>query len=173
MKGFGGNPDEFAAMNTQLCLRRHSDQESRLERAIALAQRAERVHRHDDAWPHGLSDQLEDIQERTVVHQQREQAVVFPMLMTGVDALPARTVDEMILAHEDIETLWRRLEQRTGAFRTPGHACATWRSLYDLCGELHLDFRAQVDLENRMLLAGRGAGIRNHTEAAVAPAQRP
>ena len=56
------------------------------------------VHRQR-AWPHGLSDQLEDILEGTVVHQQREHAVVFPMLMTGWT--PAgQTVGEMIAAHE-------------------------------------------------------------------------
>ncbi len=159
-------------MNPQFCQRRHSEQESRLGEAIAIAGKVERVHRHDDAWPHGLSDQLEDILDRTVVHQQREQAVVFPMLMTGVDALPTRTVDEMIAAHEDLLKRWRRLDQRTGGFKAPAHACTTWRLLYDLCDQLHFDCQAQVDLENRMLLAGRSAGLRNHTEAPVAHAQR-
>ncbi len=159
-------------MTPRLCRRRHSEQEDHLEQAVALAARAERVHRGDDAWPHGLLDQLEDILERTIVHQQREQSVVFPMLMTGVDALPGGTVDDMIAAHEDLARRWRRLDQRTGGFKAPVHACGTWRSLYALCERLHLDWQAQVDLENRMLLAGRATGLRNDTEAAVAHAQR-
>ena len=154
------------------CRRRHSMQESRIEDAISLASRAETVHRRDDAWPHGLSYQLEDILEQTVVHQQREQAVVFPMLTSGVGALPARTVDEMIAAHEDLLERWDALSRRTGGFQAPDHACAAWRLLYVLCFKLHLDCQAQVDLENRMLLAGRGGDLRNHTEAPVAPAQR-
>ena len=160
-------------MNPGLCRRRHSEQEDQLEQAVALAARAERVHRGDDAWPHGLLDQLEDILERTIVHQQREQSVVFPMLMTGVDALPDQTIDDMIAAHADLVRRWRRLDQRTGGFKAPVHACETWRSLYALCDRLHRDWLAQVDLENRMLLAGRVDGLRNDTEARVARAQRP
>ena len=154
------------------CKRRHSTQESRIEDAIALAVRAETVHRKDDAWPHGMADQLEDILEQTVVHQQREQAVVFPMLTNGVAALSARTIDEMIEAHDALLQGWEALAQRTGGFRAPDHACATWRLLYVLCFKLHMDFREQVELENRMLMAGRGPGLRNDTEAAVAHAQR-
>lgn len=160
-------------MDPEFCQRRHSEQESRLEQAIAIALDVERAHRHDDAWPHGLSDQIEDIFDRTIVHQQREQAVVFPMLVSGVDALPEPTVADMIAAHEDLRKRWLRLGLRTGGFRAPAHACAAWRSLYELCDQLHFDFQAQVDLENRMLLAGRGAALRNRTEAAVAHAQRP
>jgi len=159
-------------MNPQFCRRRHSEQESRLEEAIAVAEKVERVHRQDDAWPHGLSDQLDDILDHTVVHQQREQAVVFPMLTAGVDALPTPTVDEMIAAHEDLLTRWSELDRRTGGFKPPAHACTTWRLLYDICDQLHFDCVAQVDLENRMLLASRGDGLRNHTEAQVAHAQR-
>ena len=160
-------------MTPRLCRRRHSEQEDRLEKAIEIATRAEAVHRADDAWPHGLADQLEDILDRTVVHQQREQSVVFPMLMTGVDALPGQTVDDMISAHTDLLKRWRRLDQRTGGFKAPAHACATWRQLYALCDKLQFDFRAQVDLENRMLLGADVTRLRNDTEARVAHAQRP
>jgi iron-sulfur cluster repair protein YtfE (RIC family) len=95
------------------------------------------------------------------------------MLMTGVEALPGQTIEDMVAAHEDLARRWRRLDQRTGGFRAPAHACQTWRQLYALCDRLHVDWQAQVDLENRMLLAGRTAGLRNDTEASVAHAQRP
>lgn len=85
-----------------ICKQRHPVQENRLEEAIAIATRAELVHRRDDAWPHGLADQLIEMLDCLVTHQQREQAVVFPMLLRGVDALPDRTIDEMIAAHEDL-----------------------------------------------------------------------
>lgn len=140
-----------------ICERRHSVQENRLEEAIAIANRAEAVHRRDDAWPHGLADQLIEMLDCVVTHQQREQAVVFPMLLQGVDALPDRTVDEMVAAHEDLMTRWRGLDQLTGGFKAPAHACAAWRLLYVLCYKLSVDCREQVQLENRMLLAGRTA----------------
>lgn len=155
-------------MNPSLCQRRHSAHEDSLEDAVALAAKAETVHRQDDSWPHGLSDDLEEILDRTVVHQQREQAVVFPMLTAGVRALPAQTVDDMMSAHEDLLQRWRQLGLRTGGFEAPDHACATWRRLYLLCRVLEQDCRVQVDLENRML----AADLRNDTEPDFVPAQR-
>lgn len=155
-----------------ICQRRHSVQESRLEEAIVIARKAEAVHRQDDAWPHGLADQLEDILDQTIVHQQREQAVVFPMLLDGVEALPDRTIDEMIAAHEALLKRWRRLDQRTHGFKAPAHACAAWRLLYVLCFKLQADFQSQVDLENRMLQGSRIPDLRNDAEERVAHAQR-
>jgi len=160
-------------MTPSHCQRRHSAHEDSLEDAVALATRAEAVHRQDDAWPHGLSDDLAEILDLTVAHQQREQAVVFPILMTGVDALPATTVDDMIAAHDDLLRRWRAIDRRTGGFEAPDHACTTWRNLYVLCRALDVDCRVQVDVENRMLLEGRAKDLRNDTEAQLAHAQRP
>lgn len=140
-----------------LCERRHSEQETRLEDAIAIATRAEAVHRRDDAWHHGLADQLIEIFDCVFTHQQREQAVVFPMLLRGVDALSDRTIDEMLEAHETLLAKWREVARVTGGFAAPAHACAAWRLLYALCNKLQDDCREQVGLENRMLLAGRTA----------------
>lgn len=148
-------PDDPKALVGWFCKRRHPAQENRLEEAIAVASRAERVHRSDDAWPHGLSDHLSHILDRVFAHQQREQAVVFPMLLEGVEALSDRTVDEMIEAHEGLLTDWRAVSRLTGGFSVPAHACATWRRLYALCTRLQSDCVEQVGLENRMLLAGR------------------
>lgn len=138
-----------------ICERRHSVQENRLEEAIAIATRAEAVHRRDDAWPHGLADQLIEMLDCLVTHQQREQAVVFPMLLRGVGALPDQTINEMMAAHEDLMVRWRGLDLLTGGFKAPAHACTAWRLLYVLCDKLYADCGEQVDLENRMLLAGR------------------
>ena len=140
-----------------ICKRRHPVQEIRLEEAIAIATRAELIHRQDDAWPHGLADQLIEMLDCLVTHQQREQAVVFPMLLRGVDALSNLTIDEMIAAHEDLMARWRGLERLAGGFKAPAHACAAWRLLYVLCYKLYVDCREQIELENRMLRAGRPA----------------
>lgn len=138
-----------------ICKKRHPAQESRLEEAIIIATQTQWVHRLDDAWPHGLADRLSHILDRVFAHQQREQAVVFPMLLKGVDALSARTVDEMIEAHEELLAEWRAVAELTGGFNPPAHACAQWRRLYAVCNQLQSDFLEQVGLENRMLLAGR------------------
>lgn len=166
-------PPEREEQIDRICGRRHSLHETRLEEAIAIAGRAEAAHRMDDAWPHGLADDLADLLDRTVVHQQREQAVVFPMLMSGVGALSVPAIEDMIGAHEDLLKRWRRLEERTGGFKAPAHACAAWRLLYVICCKLHLDCSKQVELENRMLLGERGSDLRKDPEAPVACAQRP
>lgn len=150
-------PADLGNLVSWICERRHAVQENRLEEAIAIATRAEAIHRRDDAWPHGFADQLIELLDCIVIHQQREQAVVFPMLLRGVDALPERTVDEMVAAHEALLAKWLELETLTAGFRAPPHACAAWRLLYALCGKLQADCREQVELENRMLLDGRAA----------------
>lgn len=167
-------PTDPANLVTWICERRHPVQENRLEEAIAIATRAEEIHREDDAWPHGMADQLIGLLDQVFTHQQREQAVIFPMLLRGVGALPDGTIDEMLEAHDTLLDQWRELDRMTGGFRAPAHACAAWRLLYALCYKLQDDCREQVGLENRMLLAGREArGIRDDTEARVVQAQRP
>lgn len=174
MAGEGPPPTDTVNLVNWICQRRHPVQENRLEEAIAIATRAEAVHREDDAWPHGIADQLTELLDRLFTHQQREQAVIFPMLLRGVDALPDRTIDEMLEAHETLVETWGELERLTGGFKAPAHACAAWRLLYALCYKLQDDCREQVALENRMLLAGRAPrGIRDDTEARVVQAQRP
>lgn len=150
-----GLSDEPATLVNRICKQRQPAQESRLEEAIGIATQTEWVHRLDDAWPHGLADRLSHILDRAFAHQQREQAVVFPMLLKGVDALSARTVDEMIEAHDGLLADWRAVADLTGGFSPPAHACGEWRRLYAICDQLQSDFVEQVGLENRMLLTGR------------------
>lgn len=166
-------PGDAQGLVGWICERGHSRQENRLEEAIVIATRAEEIHRQDDEWPHGISDYLIEMLDCVVTHQQREQAVVFPMLLRGVQALPDRTIDDMVTAHEDLLAMWRGLAQLTGGFRAPAHACGAWRRLYALCHGLYRDCSKQIELENRMLLAGRRrSDIRDHTEELVAHAQR-
>lgn len=141
----------------RVCQRRHSVQEKRFEEAIAIATRAELLHRRDDAWPHDLADQLIEMLDCLITHQQREQVLVFPILLRGEGALPDRTIDVMIAAHEDLMARCRGLDELTAGFKAPAHACAAWRLLYELCYKLYVDCRDQVELENRMLFAGRPA----------------
>lgn len=158
-------------MKSAPCQRRHSAHESRLEQAVVLADREEALHSEDYAWPHGLSDALADILDRTVAHQQREQSMIFSMLMSGVGSLPARLIDDMVAAHEDLLRRWRRLDRRTEAFTPPSHACQTWKELYLLCRDLHLDCRRQVNSENMMLLAVRDATAHQVPDATASRAQ--
>lgn len=134
---------------------RRSKQEDRLEDAIALATRTEARHRDDGAWPYGLAVELTALLNCLFTHHQREQALVFPILLRGSDYLPIPTIDEMTGVHDDLLARWRRLDHLTGGFRAPAQACAAWRLLYVLCFKLHADCREQVELENQMLLAGR------------------
>ena len=113
---------------------------------------------------------LADILDRTVTHQQREQSSVFSMLMSGVGSLPARLIDDMVAAHEDLLRRWRRLDRRTEAFTPPSHACETWKELYLLCRDLHLDCRRQAHSENVMLLAARDAAAPRAPDAPVSRA---
>lgn len=106
-------------------------------------------------------------------HQQREQAVVFPMLLRGADALLNRTIDVMIAVDEGPDGAVARAGSTDRRLQGGRARLCRMAAALLLCFKLYADCREQVELENRILLAGSTAGIRDDTEASVAPAQRP
>ena len=131
--------------------------------AIALATACETAHSGEDLWPHGLSDQLIEILEAVEHHQQREDAVVFPMLLVG-GPRAAEAVRMMEAEHAGIRARLDRLLALTGGFQAPPQACASWRVLYVLCCKADVDIREQIRLEEGELFS---PCIRDSTEAQV------
>lgn len=131
--------------------------------AIALATACETAHSGDDLWPHGLSDHLIEILEAVEHHQQREDAVVFPMLLAGGPGA-AEAVRMMEAEHAGIRASLDRLLALTQGFQAPARACASWRVLYVLCCKIDVDIREQIRLEERELFS---QCIRESTEDCV------
>lgn len=131
--------------------------------AIALATACETAHRGEDLWPHGLSDQLIGILEAIEHHQQREDAVVFPMLPVG-GPRAAEAVRMMEAEHAGLRASLDRILVLTEGLRAPPQACAGWRVLYVLCCKADVDIREQIRFEEGELFS---PCIRDSTEVQV------
>lgn len=151
--------DEVAAPSEMARLVRHiRDRYQRaliglIEDAVALAAACEAAHSGEDLWPHGLSDRLIEILETVEEHQQREDAVVFPLLLAGAPraAEAARTMEA---EHDRIRRLLDVTRALTQGFVAPPEACASWRVLYVLACKIDVDVREQMKLEECELFGG-------------------
>ncbi|MDP3803535.1 hemerythrin domain-containing protein [Brevundimonas sp.] len=134
-----------------------------IEDAVALATACEAAHGGQELWPHGLSDRLMGILESLEHHQQREDAVVFPMLLAEKPQA-AEAARIMEAEHARIRNQLDVVLALTQGFEVPAQACAKWRVLYVLCCKINVDVREQMRLEERELFSPR---IRESTEASV------
>lgn len=134
--------------------------------AVELASACEAAHSGKTYWPHGLSDRLARILEVLEVHQQREDAVVFPMLLQG---RPGATSAACLMTseHAEVRGLLDATRSVTRDFAIPAAACARWRLLYLLCRKIDFDVREQMRLEESSLFP---PDIRDSTEGCVCSA---
>lgn len=131
--------------------------------AVAVATACEADHAADEGWPHGLSDRLVDLLEGLEQHQNREDAVVFPLFLSGSPEASA-TAAFMCGDHAAIRHKLDALAAVTGDFQTPPQAAAKWRILYLLCRKIDFEIRARMSAEDRDLFDPM---IRDSTEADV------
>lgn len=137
-----------------------------IDDAVALAAACEAAHSADARWPHGLGDRLIEILETLEHHQQREDAVVFSLLLADTPR-PDGAVRLMETEHLHLRSLLDALPELTRGFEVPRGVCAKWRVLYVLCCKLDVDIREQMRLEERELFS---SPIRDTTEACVCSA---
>ena len=137
-----------------------------IEDAVALATACEAAHSGQELWPHGLCDRLIEILEALEHHQQREDAVVFPMLLADTPQA-AEAAAMMKAEHARIGEMLDAVHALTQGFQAPAQACARWRVLFVLCCKIDVDIREQMRLEERELFSPH---IRDSTEACVCSA---
>lgn len=123
-----------------------------IEDAVALAAACEAAHSGEALWPHGLGDHLVEILEALEHHQQREDAVVFPMLLAETPRA-AEAAKFMKAEHDRIRGLLDVLRALTQGFEIPTGACVKWRVLYLLACKIDVDTREQMGLEERELFS--------------------
>lgn len=123
-----------------------------IEDALALASTCEAAYSREATWPHGLSDLLAETLDDLEQHQQREYAVVFPMLLEGS---PKTAWVAAIMADEHARLRGRldSLTAMTRGFSAPAAACVKWRVLYVLCCKIDLDLREQMRMEENELFS--------------------
>jgi regulator of cell morphogenesis and NO signaling len=156
-------PTDLAGLIGRIRSRYHRALMAIILDAVALATACEAAHAADDRWPHGLSDRLTGLLDALELHQQREDAVVFPLLLSRSPQATA-AVAFMEGEHASILAQLDSLSAVTHAFEAPRDACVKWRILYLLCRKIDFDIRQLTDMEERELFA---PSIRDSTEAGI------
>jgi len=140
-----------AALIDHIIRRYHDVHRDQLPKAIAMARRVEAAHDGHPRCPRGLADHLAVMADHLMSHQYREEAVLFPMMLSRDHPMVRFPIARMTEEHRDIDEQLLRLAVLTTDFSPPDDACTTWRALYRACHGFERDLREHVRLENEIL----------------------
>ena len=146
-------PPELAELITHVVTRYHETHRREFPEAITLARKVEAVHAGEPECPRGLADHLADMLDDLESHQQREEQVLFPMLLAGGSPMARFPIARMIAEHRDVDEQLVRLRTLTHDFSAPPQACGAWRTLASLCRKLDEDLREHMRLEEQEVFA--------------------
>lgn len=118
---------------------------------IEMARRVERKHGDKPGCPHGLTAHLEEMHAAVLEHLQKEEQILFPMIVRGVGNRAAGPVQVMEMEHEHHRESLARLRELTADLRPPAAACTTWRALYVGLCQLEQELMEHIHLENNVL----------------------
>lgn len=131
--------------------RYHAVHRREFPEAIRMARRVEAVHREAEACPYGLADHLSLMADDLEDHQQKEEAVLFPAMLSGGGPMLRFPIARMMAEHVEVGAQLETLARLTTDFEPPEGACTTWRALYAACAKLDADLREHMHLENKVL----------------------
>lgn len=134
-----------------ILVRFHERHREQFPELIRLAARVEQVHDDRPDCPHGLARHLEDMQQALACHMRREEQVLFPLILRGMDAAARQPAEVMRLEHEHHGQELAKLEELTDGITPPRGACNTWRALYLGLQALREDLMEHIHLENNVL----------------------
>lgn len=122
-----------------------------LQELIPLAEKIEAVHLRHAAAPAGLAVVLARLRAEMVMHQKREEMVLFPMMLAGGGPMIAAAIATMRSEHDTHGTALAEIDRLTQDRTVPADGCGSWRALCDGLTKLHDDMVAHIHLENNIL----------------------
>jgi regulator of cell morphogenesis and NO signaling len=131
--------------------RYHAPLRSELPALVAQAARVEHRHSATPGCPRGLSDLLECLHQRVLEHLEKEERVLFPMILDRFGKRAAGPVRVLEEEHDEHGRNLGRIRQFTNNFTPPSHACASWRALYLRLAALESELMDHIHLENNVL----------------------
>ena len=133
-------------------LRRYHDvHRAELPGLLGLARKVERVHGSKPSCPSGLADLLARVADELEDHMQKEEQVLFPLLLAGRGRMAVLPIQVMEQEHEDHGANLARLRALAHDYVPPAEACGTWRALYVGLAELERELMQHIHLENNVL----------------------
>ncbi|MET1077639.1 MAG: iron-sulfur cluster repair protein YtfE [Pseudomonas sp.] len=134
-----------------LLQRYHEVHRQQLPELIRLAARVEQVHGWRADAPQGLTEFLLSLQQELDSHMQKEEQVLFPMIVRGAGPLAGGPISVMCYEHDQHGAALAQLLELAHDLQPPDDACTTWRALYRGLDELHRDLMQHIHLENHVL----------------------
>jgi regulator of cell morphogenesis and NO signaling len=131
--------------------RYHRRHRADLPPLVAMARKVEEVHAAKASCPRGLAALLARVAEELEQHMQKEEQVLFPMLLAGRGRMAAMPIQVMEHEHVDHGRNLERLRAITNGYVPPSGACTTWRALYLGLRELDEQLMQHIHLENNVL----------------------
>jgi regulator of cell morphogenesis and NO signaling len=117
----------------------------------AMAEKVESRHADKASCPRGLAAHLEAIHGSVLDHLEKEEQILFPMILAGHGARAQGPIHVMELEHDDHRANLERTRALTADLTAPGEACTTWRALYLGLQQLEQELMEHIHLENNVL----------------------
>ncbi len=150
-------PNDTAGIVAFILRRFHDVHRQELPALLDLARRIESTYAAHPQAPKGIVEHLERIAETLEAHMQKEEHVLFPLMLSGGHPMIVHPITAMRAEHDDhIENL-KVLSGLTRDFRPPEDACTSWYTLYDGLAKLTADINEHVRAENEVLFPRFGA----------------
>lgn len=153
-KGGGGPTFEdrpLPELIEHLLERYHAEHREELPRLVAHAEKVEKVHADKAACPRGLAQHLATMLEELEDHMQKEEQVLFPMILAGRGRMASMPVQVLELEHQDHARNLQKMRALAHDFVPPPEACGTWIALYLGLAALERDLMEHIHLENNVL----------------------
>jgi regulator of cell morphogenesis and NO signaling len=125
---------------------------------LAMAAKVEAVHAEKTSCPKGLATHLRDVQEAVTDHLDKEERILFPMIVNGMGHRAAAPVHVMEMEHEHHKQNLLEIRRLTDELTPPDEACTTWRALYLGLQQLEQELMEHIHLENNVLFRRALAG---------------
>lgn len=131
--------------------RYHARHRADLPALLEMASKVERVHADKPAVPRGLALLLARAAEELEQHMQKEEQVLFPLILAGRGRLAGMPIQAMEREHVDHGQNLAALRALAHGYVPPPAACNTWRALYLGLEALEREVMQHIHLENNIL----------------------
>lgn len=131
--------------------RYHDTLRRELPELCEMAATVEQKHAAKPSCPHGLAMHLHGIHEAVLSHLEKEEGILFPMILAGHGARAGGPIQVMEMEHEEHGANLARTRALTSDLVAPPEACPTWQALYARLRELETDLMDHIALENNVL----------------------
>ena len=142
---------EPAALIDHILARYHEVHRAQLPELIRMARRVEAVHRDNPNVPAGLADLLETMEGELLMHMQKEEDILFPLIKSGGISSVAGPIRVMRAEHTEAGAELEKIAELTHDATPRSGACTTWRALYAGIAQFSEELLNHIHLENNVL----------------------